>query len=275
MAEPLPVVDATGHAGFWHDAPRQVLTAVEFDVLWERLGLGVTPVALRLPSPGRTQGERRDVIASGWQALRDRGLAGPAGPDPELARMLRLLARPAAQLELRANWGRSVRALAAGSPGAGVLAVRQDATVTLGPCGSLPSGLLSVLPAAGPGPGQAASVPTAALASALTPAGVGLRTALLGQDVDAEEAALLARMLGLVAGRAQIVALAADRWGVARRAGGVVGVLDGPRGRYLMTRSAGDDGTEWTTVAPTDRRRLHHRVAELLDHATLAAAPMA
>jgi hypothetical protein len=40
----------------------------------------------------------------------------------------------------------------------------------------------------------------------------------------------------------------------------VLDVLDGPRGRYLVTRSP--DG--WTTVAPTDARRLRHRIAELL-----------
>jgi hypothetical protein len=43
----------------------------------------------------------------------------------------------------------------------------------------------------------------------------------------------------------------------------VLEVVDGPPGRYLVIRSA--DG--WTTVAPTDARRLRHRVAELLDAA--------
>src|SRR4051794_29195822 len=156
MAEPLPVLDEIEQSPA---AARHVLTAVEFDVLWERLGLGPTPVALRLWSPGRTVGERRDVVASGWQALRDRGLAGPSGPDPELARLMRVLARPVTQLELRAAWGRSVRAVAAGIPGAGVLAVRQDATVTLEPCGSLPAGLIGVLGPSPPRPGPAAARP--------------------------------------------------------------------------------------------------------------------
>ena len=58
-------------------------------------------------------------------------------------------------------------------------------------------------------------------------------------------------------------ALAADRRGTLRRSADVLDLLDGPRGRYLVTR--GDDG--WTTVAPTDDRRLRHRVVELLDAA--------
>lgn len=243
---------------------RHVLTAVEFDVAWERLGLGPTPVVLQLPSPGRTGAERRQIMADGWHALRQRGLAGPSGPDPELARLLQLLARPAEQLELRGEWRHPVRAVAAGRAGIGVLAVRQDATVTLQPCPSLPSGLLTVLPAVVAGAGRAAVLTTAALAGALGATGVTLRAALIGRGVPAGDAALLARMPATGGGRAQIVALVADATGVLRRAGGVLGVLDGPAGRYLMTRTAGEDGVEWTTVAPADGRRLRHRVSGLL-----------
>lgn len=254
------------------EAPRNVLTAVEFDVLWEQLRLGPTPVVLRLASPGRTHTERRAIHAAGWQALRERGLAGPSGPDPELARLLHLLAKPAQQLELRAQWGRTVRAVAAGKPGSGVLALRQDATVTIEQCGSLPSAVLGALPQAGPGPGRAATLPSSVLATALGAHGTELRTALVSHGVPSVDARLVARMLSATQRRAQIVALATDKWGVARREGGIVGVLDGPQGRYVMTRSVGDDGVEWTTVAPTDARRLRHRVAELLDDASAAAA---
>jgi hypothetical protein len=259
VADPLP-------APPWPDtAARHVLTAVEFDLLWERLGLGPTPVVLRLESPGRTRAERGAVRAAGWHALRVRGLAGPAGPDAELTRLLHLLARPVEQLELRAWWGHRVRALAAGRPGAGALAVRQDATVTLTPCGALPAGLLGLLPLARPGPGRASTAPSHVLAAAA--AAPDVRAALVGADVPPVEAGVLARMLHGAERRTQIVALGADRWGVPRRAGGALGVLDGPSGRYLVTRSAGDDGVEWTTVAPTDHRRLRHRLAEMLSTA--------
>lgn len=205
MADALPVLEASRH----------VLTAVEFDVLWGQLGLGPTPVALRLRAPGHVPAERRDLMAAGWPGLRERGLAGPGGPDPELARLLRLLGTPAVQLELRGSWGHDVRAIAAGRPGAGVLAVRQDATVTLGGCGSLPAGLLGVLPAVG------------------------------------------------TEGRAQIGAIVTDRCGVARRAGGVVGVLDTAAGRYLLTH-----GVVGTTAVPTDLPTLHERIVGLLGRAS-------
>ena len=132
-------------------APRQVLTAVEFEVLWACLGLGPTPVTLRLASPGRT-----DVaLPPGWDALRARGLAGPGGPDPELARLLHLLAAPPALLELRGDWGRPVRAIAAGGGDAGVLALRQDATVVLAPCAGLATAITGMLPRAGAARGRA------------------------------------------------------------------------------------------------------------------------
>lgn len=131
---------------------RSVLTVAEFDLLWMRLGLGAQPVALRLPSPGRADGERLEAHTAGWTALRVRGLAGPAGPDPELVRLLRLLARPWRQLELRGQWGRPMRAVAVEVPGACVLAVRQDATVALHGCGPLPDALAAVLPPTRAGP---------------------------------------------------------------------------------------------------------------------------
>lgn len=258
MAEPLPLLDTHRH----------VLTAAEFDVLWEWLGLGATPVVLQLASPGRTHGERRSVQAAAWQELRGRGLAGSDGPDPELARLLHLLARPGEQLELRAWWGREARALAAGRHGVGALAQRDADAVTVTACGSLPGAVLGAFPPADRGPGRACTVPTSALTAA---SGAALRPALLGAGVPAAEAGLLARMLAGTGSRAQVVALAVDRWGVLRRGGGVLGVLDGPRGRYLLTRSTGDDGVEWATVTPADHRLVQHRIGELLATAVTAA----
>lgn len=230
---------------------RSVLTDVEFDVLWERLGLGPPPAALRLPSPARAELERRDVRRSGWQALRERGLVSASGPDPETVRLMRLLARPVRRFELRATWPRAVRAVAAGGPDAGVLAVRQDATVTLEPCSSLSAAVLGVLPGAGPGTGPACTVPSAVLTAALSDPGPCLRTALVTRGVARPEAARLARMLAGRPGRAQIVAMVVGPDGAARRHGGVLAVLDGPDGRYLVTRAG-----EWSTVAPVGRHHL-------------------
>ncbi len=248
-------------------APR-VLSAVEFDVVWDGLGLGPTPVVLQLASPGRTHAERRRLVADTWAALRVRGLVGPYGPDPALDGLLRLLAAPAERVELRA-WGRSrIRAVAAGRDDARMLARRRGDAVVLEPCASLPSAVVGLLPPAPPGPGRAAAVPTAVLAAALArPSGAGLRADLVDGGASPDEAGPIARMLQGVDGRAQLGAVATDRWGTSRRSVEVLEVLDGPRGRYLATRTA--DG--WTAVAPADARRLRHRVAELLDTTRTAA----
>ena len=74
-------------------------------------------------------------------------------------------------------------------------------------------------------------------------------------------------MLDGIDRRAQISVLVPDRLGILRRAGEPLEVLDGPRGRYLMTRCRGADGTAWTCVAPVDDRRLHHRLSEWFDAA--------
>ncbi|OZM77613.1 hypothetical protein CFP66_34725 [Pseudonocardia sp. MH-G8] len=251
------------------DTPRHVLTAVEFDVLWEWLGLGPTPVVLQIASPGRSHLERRAVQADAWRGLRARGLAGSDGPEAELVRLLHLLARPTEQLELRAVWGREVRVLGSGRAGVAALGHRTEGTVTVTACGSLPAALVSAFPPASRGAGRACTAPTAALAGVPV---ADARPALLRHGVPAAEASLLVRMLTDTDRRAQVVALAADRWGVLRRAGGVLGVLDGARGRYLLTRSAGDDGTEWVTVAPADTRELRHRITQLLATANATAA---
>ncbi len=250
------------------DTRRHVLSTAEFDVLWEWLGLAATPVVLQLASPGRTQSERIAIQTAAWRALRERELAGSEGPDPELARLMHLLARPEEQLELRAWWGREARALATGRHGAGALAVREGDTVTVTACGSLPSALLGLFPTADRGQGQACTVPSAVLAAAPM---ADMRPALIGAGVPSAEATLLATMVAGTRGRAQVVALGADRWGVLRRAGGVLGVLDGPRGRYVLTRSTGEDGVEWATVAPADDRHLRHRISDLLGTAVAAA----
>ncbi len=241
-----------------------MLSAVEFDVLWDRLGLGPTPVVLQLPSPGRTHAERRRLVADTWAALRVRGLVGPGGPHPALDGLLRLLAGPAERVELRA-WGRlRIRAVAAGRDDAGVLARRCGDAVALEPCASLPSAVVGLLPPAPRGPGRAAAVPTAALAAALArPSGTGLRADLVDRGAAPDEAGPVAWMLHGLDGRAQLGALATDHRGTLRRSAEVLEVLDGPRGRYLVTRTA--DG--WTTVAPTDGRRLRHRVTELIEAA--------
>lgn len=245
---------------------RRVLTAVEFDVLWEWLGLGATPVVLRLDSPGRTHSERRGIVATGWQGLRQRGLADLSGPDPEIVRLMHLLAVPTCQVELRMRLGRELRVAAAARPGTTALALRQDETVTLSSAAGPVSATLGALPAAAAGPGRAVTLPSADLEAATTEAGgpAPMAETLTRRGVDREDAERLEAMLRGVTRRGQLSVLAADQWGVLHRLPRVVGVLDTRRGRYLMQRNTAADGVEWTTLAPTDLPRLRDRLDALL-----------
>ena len=236
-----------------------VLSAVEFDVVWRGLGLGPPPVVLQVPSPGRTHTERRRIEAHAWTALRERGLVGVA------EQLMGLLASGSARVEVRA-WGTSAcRAVVAGRRDRGVLARSRGDTVVVQPCGSIPGAVSGLLTGGRPGPGRAAGVPAADLAAVLRrPSGTGLRADLVARGVDPTEAGLVARMLQAVSARSQIAVVGPDR----ERS--VLDLLDGPRGRYLLTRTP--DG-EWTTVAPVDDRRLRARVAELLEPAAQSRSP--
>jgi hypothetical protein len=259
-----------------HRGPaRRVLTAVEFDVLWEWLGLGATPVVLRLDSPGRTHSERRGIVATGWQGLRLRGLADLNGPDPELVRLMHLLAAPTHQVELRMRLDRELRVVASARPGSTALAVRQDGTVTLAASSGPVGAALSSLPASRAGGGRSVTLPSADLEAATAEAGPAaadaLADALAARGVDAADAELVQAMLGDVTGRGQLSVLAADQWGVLHRLRKVIGVLDTRHGRYLMQRDVAADGVEWTTLAPTDLTRLRYRLDALLADAEARA----
>lgn len=275
MAEPLAAPDP-----FVPPGARHVLTDVEFDVLWDELRLGPTPVVLRLPSPGRTRAERHRIAADGLAGLRGRGLAGPDGPDPELVRLLGLLAAPRRHLELRAWLGHPVRASAAERDGDGVLAVHSDRTVVLGACGSPALAIAGALPPHPAGRGRAVTLPTAVLAEALavngrcdeggdeaSGEGPDVAGTLTGLGIGPRDAATVAAVLRGPARRGQVSAVVHDRWGSPHRPLRHLTLIDAPDGRYRLTRSTADDGREWSTLAPVDARRLHALLGDLLDAA--------
>lgn len=251
---------------------RYVLTDAEFDVVWERLGLGATPVALRLPSPGRTRAERQRIAAQGIRGLRARGLAGPAGPDPALVRLLDLLARPEHQLEVRGWFGHPLRAVAAERDGDGVLAVHVDGTVAVSAAGSPAHAVVGALPVLHPGPGPAVRVPTRVLERVLAADPQLARRELIAPgpvdhrpigNAAAPEDRLPAMLHG-PAHRAQVCAVRHDRWGSPQRLPGHVTVVDTAGGRYRLSREA-TAGVEWATLAPVDDRRLRPLLAGLFD----------
>jgi len=252
------------------EAPPITLSALEFDVLWEHLGLGDMPLVVKVPSPGKTHEERALLEARVWADLESRGLGRAIDPDPDIERILGILAKPSREVDVRAFVGRDIRLLAASADDLAAVAELSADTVTLRATmvSSLPSAALSVLPYAPAGPGRSVTLPTTEFEAAARNAGRardGFGAALLETTLRPDDAEVLVEMIKDVAHTGNFGAAARDRLGRRRRAERVVSFFDTEDGRYVQTRRPADDGTMWTTISPADMRKLTHHVSELLD----------
>ena len=255
------------------DAARRVsLSALEFDVLTEHLGLPEVPLVLKVPSPGRTHVERTRLVDSAWRSLGQRGLRDHGGLDPELAWMLRLLGEPEREVDGRFWLGRSVRILAAADSEHAVLATKENESLTLraaSPNG-LPREAVSPLPPLPAGPGRSVSVRSADLDSAAAEAGASperLPAELRRRGVRADDADGLAEMVAGATSRGQFGAATRKR-DRRERANRVVGFFDTAHGRYAQLRRRSPSGEDWSTIAPADGHRVIGHLSELLDELT-------
>ncbi|MFL6118028.1 ESX secretion-associated protein EspG, partial [Actinophytocola sp.] len=109
--------------GAVHTDPVEI-SALEFDVLWEHFyGVDQMPLVLKVPSPGRTDEERKRIVRSVWDGLTRRGLGTPGDPHPHLLRLLNLLRRPDREIDGRLWLGGELRLLAAATADEAVLAM--------------------------------------------------------------------------------------------------------------------------------------------------------
>ncbi len=252
------------------------ISPVEFDVLWEHLRLAEMPLVLRLPSPGRTYTERRQVTAGAWRALADRGLGTPSAVDDRLAQLMRLLAEPEREIDGRFGATRGVRLLVAATGDEAVFAVlsKRGLVLSEAPVTGLAREALSVLPVVGAGQGESitvrSSVLDAAAAEAATPEEFEL--ALCRRGLRLRDATTLRMMLTGVRRQGQFGAAARSPRGHRRRARHVVGFFDTEGGRYLQLRAEAEDGEAWSTVSPADNRLLITQLTELLAAVTASAA---
>ncbi|MFD4674173.1 ESX secretion-associated protein EspG [Lentzea sp. NPDC058450] len=248
-----------------------IISTLEFDVLWDHLGLETMPLVLKVPSPGKTTDERRTIEDQVWRQLGARGLGGPRSLDPTLEDLLHVLNRPQQEIDAR-MWlhDRSLRLLACGKGQAGVLAVLDGTQLILRPAEAdgLPREALTALPAAPAGEGHSITLPSAdldaAASAATTPEDLetGLQGLLRGND-----AHTLAEMVRDATNRGQFGAAARDKWGKRVRPDRVVAFYDTPKGRYLQMRRSTEGQPPWSTITPVDYRRLHHHLVELLAEA--------
>lgn len=250
------------------------ISTLEFDVLWEHLGLETMPLVLKVPSPGKTRDERRALQDQVWHSLGARNLGDPRSLNPTLEDLLHVLNRPQQEIDAR-MWlnERSVRLLAAGKGQAGVLAILDSNQLTLRPAESdgLPREALTALPSAPAGEGHSITLPSADLDAAATSATTpeDLEKALRSTGLRPDDAHTLSEMVRDATHRGQFGAAARDKWGKRVRPDRVVAFYDTPKGRYLQMRRATTPGQPaWSTITPVDYRRLHHHLVELLAEAT-------
>jgi hypothetical protein len=243
------------------------LSALEFDVLWEHYGLDQMPLVLKVPSPGRTDHERKRIVTGVWDDLGRRGLGTPGDPHPLLEHLLHLLRRADREIDGRLWLGAEVRLLTAATGDEAVLAVLSGGRLTLRPADStgLPRFALSVLPAVPAGPGQSITLPTASFEAAAAEARKQeeLAVALRARGVRDTDATTLAGMIGDIVGQGQYGSASRDRWGRRVRAARVISFFDTPAGRYLQVRRTGDGVEPWTTISPASPRRMLQHLTEL------------
>ncbi|SHG91540.1 ESX secretion-associated protein EspG [Streptoalloteichus hindustanus] len=248
------------------------LSTVEFEVCWERLGLGDLPYVLDLPSPGRTREERRDLVAGVLDQLRARDLADDRGLHPDLRDQFDLLAHSSWAVDTRLISDRVVRARGAASGHRGVVAVIDGARVVLR---SMPDHTVvtEMVGLAGDAPvsrARSVSVRAAALDAAVRDGAGGADStdggdpkSLAGRLVEEgerpDDAHRLAHMLDGVVHRGQFSVVASDGTGQKRPGPWVVGFHDNAEGRFLQLRRNG-----WVTVTPLSTQQLVGHVRELL-----------
>lgn len=249
-----------------------VLSPLEFDVLWEAERLPARHVALDVPSPGATYGERAALVEQAWESLARRRLARRRQASAELVDLLGLLANPKVSVDLWVWTDRQISGLAVSTGSQALLTVLDGDEVWLIPArdSSLPESAVSVSGDLGAGVGRSVSVPHDVLTAADTEAGGDAKamvTCLEDRKVPLWQAQELAGMLFGPLARGQFGVQRAGRDGNQRRAGRVVAFHDTDAGRYLVEVRPDTDGRDWVTVAPADNQLLAQRVWELLAEA--------
>ncbi len=244
------------------------ISTLEFDVLWEHYhGEAQMPLVLRVPSPGRTDDERKRIVRGVWDGLASRGLGSPVDANPQLTHLLSLLRKPDREIDGRLWLGGEVRLLAAATGDDAVLAVLANGRLTLRPADAtgLPRFALSPLPNVPAGPGQSITLPTADVEAAAKEARKQeeLAVALRGRGVRAADAQALADMIGDIVNRGQYGNAYRDRWGRRVRAPRVISFFDTEAGRYLQVRRETEESEPWTTISPANPRRLLQHLTEL------------
>ncbi|MGH3435016.1 MAG: ESX secretion-associated protein EspG [Sciscionella sp.] len=246
-----------------------VLSALEFDVLWESERLPRRHVALDVPSPGRTHTERDEMVGESWESLRERGLVDARRVEAEIAEDLALLAAPSVAIDAWVWTDHVISALAASSGTRAVLAVVDGDEVWLIPArdSSLAEAAISIAGQVPAGRGHSVRLPSDVLRDADIEADgdpARLITCLDSRGITLSDAQVAVGMLAEASLRGQFGVQRRHRDGRVRRAERVVAFHDTAEGRYVYLTGPASDGCRWSTITPADNNRLAACLWELV-----------
>lgn len=246
------------------------LSHLEFDFIWEHLGLGDVPYPIDVGSFGETMDDRAVLREQVRESLRAKGLHDGSEVSPRLEEMLALLVRGTLTVDAQLSVGEYVRVLAAGQGSLGVLAAQTDDEVRVVSVreGKVVPAVIALLPDEKPGPGGAARLPRPVFDEAIDEfqrtGYVGLERALTSGGVTGRD---LRTVITLVEsarhGGGQLAANRVDAMGRRTRTP-VVNWFDTASGRYLAHVEQSRDRVDWLTITPADTARIEQRLVELI-----------
>lgn len=245
------------------------LSHLEFDFIWEHLGLGETPYPIDVPSFGETMQERVVLRGQVRESLRTKGLHDGETLSTRIEELLARAVHGSLTVDGQLSVGEYVRVLAASERDEGVLVTQTDEEVRVVPVrhGKVVPAVLALVPEESPGPGGAARLPRHAFDEAIEEyqrsGYVGLERSLTGAGVTGRE---LRSVLTLVEsarhGGGQLAANRVDSVGRRARTP-VVNWFDTAAGRYLVNVEIAH-GEEWLTITPGDTARIEQRLTDLI-----------
>ncbi|HEV7649570.1 MAG TPA: ESX secretion-associated protein EspG [Actinophytocola sp.] len=246
------------------------LSHLEFDFIWEHLGLGETPYPIEVRSFGETMDERAVLREQVRDSLRAKGLHDGEVVSPRLEELLTLSVRGPFTVDGQLSIGEYARVLAASRGTEGVLVAQTDEEIRVVPArhGKVVAAVIALVPDEKPGPGGAARLPREAFDEAIDEyqrsGYVGLERTLTGAGVTGRDLrAVITLVESARHGGGQLAANSVDTMGRRTRTP-VVNWFDTAAGRYLAHVEVTADRTEWLTIAPADTARIEQRLTNLI-----------
>jgi len=249
---------------------RFTLSWLEYDILWDHLGLGPFPTVLRITGHGHTRQERDTLRAQAWRTLWDKDYGQPGDVDSALEWCLRTLARPEWEIDARLHLS------AAGPRTSGLMASRGRYSVVstldsealvlrTSESGHLARDAVTLLPEHPPGPSRSITIPAEDLDAAAGRAGhdaSALAGELRRRGLESGQAGDIAGVLGDVRRFGQFGVGRTSSGGTRSRAEHVISFYDTSAARFSFTRKRGG-AHEWVTLVGADGYLLARQIDEL------------